>query len=299
MFRDKDYLLTHDNLIFNVLGDEHEDGKVTAGLKYAAEKKWIATYAEAVAYLQQSFPDYVDGRILVQEKKIEKHLKPLERTRYLLENERYRSPRLNRAIDLVEVLADHCDVPSSEIGITDSLLWGNGTDDSDIDLVIYGSDAVTRFLSTSSELFQFEDIQPIEPQFIQRPPGVDDYTFGMILSRKHNQGFYCGTRFAIRGVLTDEEILWCPERTEPFQPRERIERELTISNRDDSLLFPVGYDTEEGLSLVSYHIGYEMAFFPGEKVKAAGMRETSGNMERVIIGSTGGSDESICLIPTD
>ncbi|GAA4438829.1 hypothetical protein [Bremerella cremea] len=297
MFRDKDYLLTNDGLIFNVLGDQHDDGHVTAGLKYAHGDKWLDSYADAVAFLQQSFPEYVDGRIRVPLNKVEKHLKPLERTRQLLNEPTPSNPRLALAIDLLHILADHCEVPSSEVGITDSLLWGDGNENSDIDLVIYGSEVVTRFLSTSHELFQFDDINHIEPEFVQRPPDIDDATFQMMLGRKENQGFYRGTRFSIRGVLTDQEVLWCPERTKPFQPEGPQQCELTISDREDSLLYPVGYETEEGISLVSYHIGYEMGLKPGDRVRVSGTLEKANNMQRLIVGSTGGSAESITIVP--
>jgi len=206
------------------------------------------------------------------------------------------SPLLSLAIDLVHILAEHCDVPASEVGITDSLLWGNGNENSDIDLVIYGSEVVTRFLTTSHELFRFEDITPIEAQFVQRPPGIDDRTFETMVQRKYNQGFYRSTRFSIRGVLTDEELLWIPERKTPFQPQAPRQCELEISGRDDSLLFPVAYDTTQGVSLVSYHMGYEMGFQPGDKVNVTAMHETSEAGERLLVGSVSGREEAIELI---
>jgi len=79
MYRDKDYLLTQDDLIFNVLGDQHDAGFVTAGLKYANGNKWLKSYHDAANYLHDSFPAYVDGKIRVPLAKIQQHLKPLER----------------------------------------------------------------------------------------------------------------------------------------------------------------------------------------------------------------------------
>lgn len=296
MYRDKDYLLTPEDLIFNVLGDQHDAGFVTAGLKYANGKKWLDSYHQAVSYLAESFPAYVDGKIRVPLEHIQQHLKPLERTRHLLTTNQHDSKLFSLAIDLIHILAEHCEVPASEIGITDSLLWGTGNEDSDIDLVIYGSDVVIRFLTTSHELFQFDDIDHIDPKFVQRPPGVDDYTFQTMLKRKANQGFYRGTRFSIRGALTDEELLWAPERKNLFQPQEPRQCELEISGRDDSLLFPVAYETTQGIPLTSYHIGYEMSFLPGDHVRVAGMLETGEAGERLLVGSVSGEHEVIELI---
>lgn len=299
MYRDKDYLLTQDNLIFNVLGDQHDAGFVTAGLKYANGQKWLDSYHDAANYLVESFPAYVDGKIRVPVEKIHEHLKPLERTRHLLTAPDHDSKLLTLAVDLIHILAEHCDVPASEIGITDSLLWGTGNEDSDIDLVIYGSEVVTRFLTTSHELFQFDDMQHIDPQFVQRPPGIDDRTFDTMLKRKGNQGTYRGTRFSIRGVLTDEELLWAPDRKNPFQPQESRRCELEISGRDDSLLFPVAYETTEGISLTSYHVGYEMSFLPGDKVRVTAMLETGDAGERLLVGSVSGQHEVIELLAVE
>ncbi|QDU76419.1 hypothetical protein Pan97_34680 [Bremerella volcania] len=299
MYRDKDYLLTQDDLIFNVLGDQHDAGFVTAGLKYANGKKWLDSYHDAARFLRDSFPAYADGKIRVPVDRVQQHLKPQERTRHLLAQQQQASELLTLAIDLVHILAEHCDVPASEIGITDSLLWGTGNESSDVDLVIYGSDVTTRFLTTSHELFQFDDIEHIDQQFVQRPPGVDDRTFEVMLKRKGNQGFYRGTRFSIRGVLTDEELLWAPERKTPFRSAEPRQCELEISGRDDSLLFPVSYDTTSGIPLVSYHIGYEMSFLPGDKVRVTAMHETGDAGERLLVGSVSGHDEVIQWVATD
>ncbi|WDI40912.1 hypothetical protein [Bremerella sp. P1] len=299
MYRDKDYLLTPDDLIFNILGDQHDAGFVTAGLKYANGKKWVESYHDAAQYLRDSFPAYVDGKIRVPIDKIQQHLKPLERTRHLLDEKEHASELLALSVDLIHILAEHCEVPASEIGITDSLLWGTGNENSDIDLVIYGSEVIARFLTTSHELFEFDDIEHIDEQFIQRPPGVDDRTFEVMLQRKGNQGFYRGTRFSIRGVLTDEELLWIPARKTPFQAHEPRQCELEISGRDDSLLYPVAYETTDGTPLVTYHTGYEMSFVPGDKVRVTAMHETSDAGERLLVGSVSGRDEVIQLITAD
>lgn len=199
---------------------------------------------------------------------------------------------------MIEILADHCEVPSSEIGLTDSLLWGEGNDNSDIDLAIYGQTVIRQFLAQEEDLFQFNDIQRIDPIHIQRPPDIDDRTFQIIANRKANQGTYRGTRFTIRGVLTDEEILFETERTSPFQASEPKSREwkTEITGREESLLYPIEFETKEGIPLVTYHIGYEMGFKPGDKVHVSGTMETSGQMQRVVVGSLGGIKEYIHLV---
>ncbi|PQO42261.1 hypothetical protein [Blastopirellula marina] len=296
MFRDKDYLLTAEGLIFNVLGDQHPPGHVTAGLKYVQGTKFLDTYAAAVAFLQESYPQYVSDRIVVPIDQVTQHLKPLERTRELQASTDPHPPLLARAQDLIEILAEHCEVPSSEIGVTDSLLWGEGNENSDIDLVIYGQEVIRRFLKKTDALFQFDDIERIDPAHIQRPPHIDDRTFTWIADRKANQGTYRGTRFTIRGVLTDEEVLWAKERTTQFQPTEIIDQAMEISGWGESLLYPIAFETRENLPLVTYHIGYESGFKPGDKVHVRGTLETAGEMKRLLVGAIGGQDESIQLI---
>jgi hypothetical protein len=50
-------------------------------------------------------------------------------------------------------------VPPEQFGITDSLLWGPGSTDSDVDLVVYGSAAASRVLAGLPVLFDQPDFK--------------------------------------------------------------------------------------------------------------------------------------------
>lgn len=297
MFRDKDYLLTADDLVFTVLGDQHAAGLVTAGLKYVRGEKWLYDYSQAVRFLQEHFPRYVSGNIVqVPVELIREHLKPRERAAALRETPPRPGSLLALAMELIDVLHQEFDIPREQFGLTDSLLWGEGTERSDIDLVIYGREPLLLFQAHAEQWFARPEFEPIGAEHIQRPPHLDEATFAKIVSRKHNQGTFRGTRFTIRGVWDDDEIVTTPERTTPFSPCGPVKLELEIANTEESLLYPIAYECRDGTRLVTYHIGYEMGFRPGDRVAVKGMRETGAAGERVVVGSVRGEEESVRLL---
>ena len=302
MFRDKDYLLTADDLVFTVLGDQHAARLVTAGLKYVRGEKWLYDYSQAVRFLQENYPRYVPGTtafgniVQVPVELIREHLKPRERAAALRETPPRPGSLLALAMELIDVLHQELDIPREQFGLTDSLLWGEGTERSDIDLTLHGRGPVLLFLTYAEQVFVRPEFEPIAAEHIQRPPHLDDATFATIVSRKHNQGTFRGTRFTLRGVWDDGEIVTTPERITPFSPRGPVELELEITGTEESLLYPITYECHDGTRLVTYHIGYEMGFRPGDRVAVKGMRETGAAGQRVVVGSVRGEGESVHLL---
>jgi len=292
-FRDKDYLLAENGLIFNVLGDHHTDEKITAGLKYTSGIKWTGSYQQAIEYLSDSFPQYIDRWIQVPLDQVSTHLKPMVRLQELMKTPQALSTNLHQAVLLAECLSHQTSISTRAMGITDSLLWGTGNENSDIDLAIYGLKNIHQFCQQSSEIFKHNDFKAIEPEFIQRPPFLSDQTFERILRRKLNQGYFQGKRFSIRGVLKDSELELFPDRTRSFKAVESIETHATIAGTLGQLLYPIQYETDQKSPIVSFHVGYEMAFRPGDRVRVRGMLESTGERSRIVVGSAICDHESI------
>lgn len=288
LVRDKDYLLTQDRLIFNVLGYDHAADSAVCGLKYVGGEKWLAGYPEALQLLQRRYPHYVDQLIRVPLDQVAAIYRSEERLPQLRDS----SPTglLAAAVELADLFAGALDLPQEAFGLTDSLLWGEGHADSDIDLVIYGTPNCEAWLNSAARLFALPDIQPIAAEYVQRPPTLSDAAFAQLCQRKRNQGYYRGTRFSVRGVRRWQEI---PTRL-PLAAGEPAERELTIADNRQSLFYPVIYNTREDVDIVAFQIGYEAAFAPGDRVRAQGAQLDE---RTILIGSLYGRDESLTLIP--
>lgn len=286
--RDKDYLRTTDGLIFNVLGYDHAADSAVCGLKYVGEEKWLASYGEALQYLQQNYPHYVDQLIRVPLDQIAEVYRSEERLPHLRRSQP--TGLLAQAVELADLITDSLHLPADAIGLTDSLLWGVGNPDSDIDLVIYGADNCDVWLRIAERLFALSEIEPIAAEYVQRPPHLSDAAFAQLCQRKRNQGYYRGTRFSVRGVRKWDEI----PAPLPLIAGEPAERELTIADNRQSLFFPVVYQTREGVDVISFQIGYEASLSPGDRIRVRGALIDARTL---LVGSRYGRDEAITLIP--
>jgi predicted nucleotidyltransferase len=293
-FRDKDYLLTSEGLIFNVLGYDHVDKKITAGLKYIDGKKWEQSYQESIHWLKQHDPQYVDRWIEVPISKITKYLCPQQRVTQLIQTPTSFTDQyglLDKSVRLIQKLSDFFGIPIIDFGITDSLLWGQGNEDSDIDVVVYGKPNALILLDKLSNLFDEPDFEFIDPRYIQRPPNLAQAEFDDLASRKTNQGFYQGTRFSLRAVRNRNEI----SPAEPLQTIGQKELQLTIADHQESIFYPVIYPTQENVEIVSFEIGYECVFRKGDQVTVSGQLEESHNRRRILVGSNQGKSQRIQL----
>ncbi|PHS03027.1 MAG: hypothetical protein COA78_19505 [Blastopirellula sp.] len=291
-FRDKDYLLTAAGLIFNVLGYHHTNDKITAGLKYINGDKWEHSYLDSINWLKQHHPEYVDRWIEVPLAKIDTHLCPQQRLAELIQTPLVSSDEhglLAKSVKLIQKLSEFFRIPIQDFGLTDSLLWGHGTETSDIDVVVYGKSNATILLDQLASLFHEPDFQLIDPRYIQRPPHLEQTEFDNLATRKKNQGFYQGTRFSLRAVRNWNEIGPDPL----FQTVGDKELNLTIADHQESMFYPVIYPTKENVEIVSFEIGYECVFRPGDLVTVFGQLEESTKGSRILVGSNQGHGQRI------
>ncbi|MEX1040575.1 MAG: hypothetical protein WDZ51_08100 [Pirellulaceae bacterium] len=293
MFRDKDYVQTIDHLTFSVLGYYHPEDGVTAGLKYINGNKWTCGYFEAQDFLAANFPHYVTDRIIVPRERIARHFHPHERFAELMESPPHARCLHRLALDLAKTISDQLEIPLTAFGLTDSLLWGEGGPQSDIDLVIYGTHYCGRFYDRAESLWLLDQFQPEQSRHVQRPPHLTDADFQRLCLRKFNQGHYQGVRYCVRGVLEENEF---GTLVSAFSPCDYVEQVTTITDCLYSLMFPVVYGTAADIPLVSFHVGYEGTLRPGDHVAVRGTMECNGQSKRMVVGSTTRRAESIRLI---
>lgn len=161
------FIITKDNLIFEVKGVVHPRNRVIAYLRYvpniSEDSESITGYEKVYAlherekYLQANYPSYLwfskpHGRVVqsVPNDKIKSILNPMDCLKNLRNSIDNVSDLELASVSLSERLVKFTSIELSDIGITGSQLVGIAREDSDIDLVVYGSDTCRRFYSNLS-----------------------------------------------------------------------------------------------------------------------------------------------------
>ncbi|MCA9217320.1 MAG: hypothetical protein KDB27_29830 [Planctomycetales bacterium] len=271
--QDKDYVRTRHNLLFNVTGYQHPRDGYYASLKYVDGNKWTGGYSAATEFLKSKFPEYVQDFVVVPQSLIEESFLPETRWREL--ERRVESsgigtlPDLHREAFLLgttiqaQLQLAHASV---SLGVTDSLLWGEGHDDSDIDLVVIGKENAMRLVETVGSLYEFDGFQRPDPRLMKSPYGLEVKDWPWILSRKQHMGSFRGRLFSIRSVRERTEVDRAGKERVEQHGRQNIE--FLIADNSESLYFPAVYRDPVGNELVDYTVLYEGVFRNGETVSA-------------------------------
>lgn len=279
--RDKDYVRTPEGLLLNIIGYDHPATAWLANLKYVGGRKWTDGYHAAREFLERRHPVYVERFIQVPHDRIERVYQPQTRLNELRERAPCDSGRVSRlsetTIQLADALSATLGVDPQRLGVTDSLLWGEGGADSDIDLVGYGQDAVDSYLALRDKLFQIAGFQRLPASAFSRSAEVTASAVDWERARRVNKGRYSGERFSLRFVRDPAPP------SETWRPTEPVEMSTEIRSERESLYFPVEYPTTDGISIVSFCTRHEGVFRAGDHVHVAGVRETDGARERIVI----------------
>ncbi len=292
MLRDKDYLITKDDLVFNVIGYDHAPDRATANLKYVQGKKWTAGYQSAVTFLQAEYPGNVDalGLIAVPHDVVTRIHRPQEG----LHRIRLRTARNHleqTAVDLASECSEFFEIPLDRFGVTDSLLWGRGTDGSDVDMVVYGSDSAAIVLNRIRELFHRSKFERFTIDNFTRgaiPHAIDA---GELCRRKINKGLYRGVRFSLRAVREYEEI----EQSGLYRKAGPAEISARVADNSESLFFPATYKLDCEMQVMSFMMRHEAVFDVGERLTIRGNIER-GEKDRMVVGSLHGRDHKMEVV---
>ena len=161
------FVITIDNLIFEIKGIVHPRNRVIAYLRYVPTTSeaydldvgYRKVYAldERETYLQNNYPSYLwfsesHGRIVqsVPNDKIKFMFDPVDCLASLRNCTGQISDLEQASVNLSEKLVKVTGIEWADIGLTGSQLVGVARKDSDIDLVVYGLDACKKFYSSLS-----------------------------------------------------------------------------------------------------------------------------------------------------
>jgi predicted nucleotidyltransferase len=310
--REGDLIKTKSNVVFDVKGLVHPEGKIIAfprfipspqGTRQDKDGTYGKVYSldERFKFLQENHPelivfDPVFGETLceVPIKEVAEHYQPAEKLA-LLRTSKHLSTLENKALRLAEALKKEADIPWSAIGISGSILTGLTTEKSDIDPIVYGAENCRKAYAALQKLLKdkgsgFKPYSRPEQDlfdFRSKDTQMSFEDFVLVESRKAFQGKFMGTDYFIRFVKDWSQI---SEQYGDVCFRNSGYAKITakIADSSDSLFTPCTYKVEsvkvvEGPRLepireiVSFRGRFCLQAENGEAVEAQGKVELVTN----------------------
>lgn len=306
MFLAKDFIETAEKLIFAVVADGTEQGKVLCFLRYIPEdtgQKKVATGA-ANHFLSQHHADYLhyspvlDAHLhAVSVERVVKHHQPKQRLQDILQ---IPQPDIveQDLIALCQLLkANGLDL--SQCGVTGSLLIGAQQASSDIDLVCYDRAVFQHCRQLVGELIALGVIQELNEhdwqQSYQRRDcelSFSDYVWHE--RRKLNKAVINGRKFDLNFINP------CSEPSVTYQKCGAIVLQATVIDDTAAFDYPAEFKIDHAQidSVVSFTATYTGQAVRGERIEIAGIVEQNAQgIKRVVVGSSReASDEYIKVL---
>jgi len=296
MFFAKDFIETAEGLIFAVVEQGLEDGKVLCFLRYVRDSsgwKKVAT-EQANHLLQQQYPDYLhyspvlDAHLhAVAVERIVKHHQPKHRLQQLMQAAQHDVVEQD-LFRLCQLLEQH-GLDLAQIGVTGSLLVGVQNARSDIDLVCYGRDVFHQCRAIVRRLIKQRDLQDLNDQDWQQSYerrscdlSFDDYVWHE--RRKSNKAVINERKFDLNFIDRDAS----PEPV-VYQKCEAITLQCRVTDDARAFDYPAEFkiDHHRISSIVSFTATYTGQAVAGETVEVSGVVEQSEQgVKRIVVGSS-------------
>lgn len=255
----------NDNLIFDVKGLLHPNDRKICFLRFYPDRKGdrirngkkykkIYDLKERYSFLREKFPQYlffseeldieVQG---VRNKDIKTIYSPREFFKNLYQNDELTKVKFYSK-ELCELFIDEGLVPSYSIGISGSEMVGLSKEDSDIDIVIYGTKIGLDFQTQLEQILEESKdcraytLEEFSKHYDWRAGGsnVPFEDFLKSEKRKLHQGKYRGIDFFIRYIKSPED--WGTSYYDyMYKDCGRIKIEANIIDSTDSIFTPCTY----------------------------------------------------------
>ncbi len=292
----KDFIESPEGLIFAVVADGLENGKVLSFLRYVLTETGLQKLAteQANAYLQVHFPNYLyysEARasnlhaVLVE--KIARHYQPRLRLQELVQH----LPADQVVADLINFvrLLQQQGLDISQWGITGSVLIGAQKASSDLDLVCYDRNSFTLARQIIQDLLAQQQLQTLSDAdwleaYQRRDCDLSFEEYCWHEQRKLN-------KVIINARKVDISLLLPHATAEPASVRKLglIQQRCKILDAHLSFDYPAVYRVvaEDFDQVVCFTATYQGQALAGEIVSIAGqLEQLPDGRRRVIIGST-------------
>lgn len=300
------FLVTKEDLIFEVKGNVHPKNRIVAYLRYVPIKtgdrlaidgtkyKKIYNLIEREEYLEKNYPKYlwndsVHGRIVqaVNNSDVAFVLNPIDFLRQLRDSGIHLNPLQEVSLRLAKILITNTDLSWENIGLTGSQLTGLTTLKSDIDLVVYGDSAGKIFYRSLKENFDsISDICRYSGSALENhvefrwSSGLQKNKLKDIEASKVLQGIYNSYEFFIRIVKLSEEVGYNYGNLR-FEGHGSMTVQCQIIDDSESIFTPCYYSVEcEQHPKLTKLVSYRGRFT--EHVKRGMIVEAKGRLESVL-----------------
>lgn len=300
LFFAKDFVETAEGLIFAVVAQGLEQGKVLCFLRYVREhsgwKKYSTTQANA--YLKRHHPEYLhyssvlDAHLhAVARPRIIKHHQPRSRLRQLMKLSEHDAAE-GDLFRLAQLFHQH-GLDLKHAGITGSLLVGVQQPGSDIDWVCYGREVFQKTRAITRELIQRGQLQALNDHdwrhsYDRRSCALSFAEYVWHERRKYNKAVINGRKFDLNFIDTDAVHV-----DENYQKCGAITLQCKITDDSRAFDYPAEFkiDHAEIGSVVSFTATYTGQAVKGETVEVSGLLEqTARGDKRIVVGSSREAD---------
>lgn len=296
MIYPKDFIETAEGLIFAVVAQELEQGKVLCFLRYVKEATGWKKYdtAEANDLLKRQHPDYLhyssvlDAHLhAVAVTRITRHHQPRQRLQHVM---------LSKELDTVEQdLLQLCHLFQQQgldlikVGVTGSLLIGVQNQNSDIDLVFYGRDAFHEARAITCELIRQGHLQELDDsdwdQSYQRRSCALSYgEYVWHERRKYNKAIINGRKFDLNFIDNETRL-----ESINYQKCGTATLQCKVTDATRAFDYPAEFkvDHEHVDTIVSFTATYTGQALGGETVEVSGLLEqVEQGSKRIVVGSS-------------
>ncbi len=295
MFLAKDFIETKENLLFAVLSNGTEGGKVLVFLRYVQDKSGLTKYATDAAnqFLQQYYPDYLHYSPVLDSYV---HAVPIEQISQYYSAQQglqdlLHTPAPDAVIaDLIALcqLLQQQGVDLTQCGITGSLLIGAQQHSSDIDLVCYERTAFHHCRAVLGELITQGKLSTLsESDWQQSYQRRDcDLSFADYVwheQRKLNKALINGRKFDL-SLLNPAD-----NNQHPYQKCGAITLQCRVLDDSAGFDYPAQWliDHPQIHSVVCFTATYTGQALRGEFIEIAGQieQDTQG-VKRLVVGSS-------------
>ncbi|MGR9046528.1 MAG: hypothetical protein ACU83N_14650 [Gammaproteobacteria bacterium] len=295
MFFAKDFIETVEGLVFAVVEQGLEDGRVLCFLRYARTKTgWrkLSTQ-QANALLEQSHPEYLyyssvrDVRLhALPVEKITRHHQPRQRLLEIIHRPAH--DRVEQDLAQLYRLYREQGLEPDKLGVTGSLLIGAQNADSDIDLVFYDRDQfhsarnITRDLIAQGRLDNLAQ-DDWTRSYDRRACHLNFTDYVWHERRKHNKAVINGRKFDL-SYAGDTDVAG-----ERFHKYGRIVLQCRVLDASQAYDYPALFKIEHAEIdvIVCYTATYTGQALAGEIVEVSGYLEgTEAGHKRIVVGSS-------------